>query len=358
VRGIGTYVRGLCAGLSEIGIHPGLLLRAGEPPPPEAERWGLACRGRIPVLKRRVQPVADHLLVTLALHRLRPDLYHAVEWAQPLRSPVPVVVTVHDLIPFLFPRLYPWMRRERLAALRLLRQADAVIAVSRRTGEDAVRLGGVDPGRVRVIPHGVAAEFRPAAEAEVARVRHRLGLEGPYLLAVGTFDPRKRVELLMEVAASLDGARAGGAGLPLVVAGDQGAFAGAVAAAATRAGVAGRLRVTGHLPLADLVALYSGAGCLLFTSAYEGFGLPLLEAMACGTPVVAFRNSSLAEVGGAAAVLVDDGAAVAMAAAAGRLMADTAERRERVAAGRDWAAGFTWESTARQTLEVYRGLVR
>jgi glycosyltransferase involved in cell wall biosynthesis len=355
VRGIGTYVRGLCAGLAEIGVHPRLLLRAGEPPPPEAERWGLACGGRVPVLKRRVQPVADHLLVMLALRRLRCDLYHAVEWAQPLRSPVPVVVTVHDLIPFLFPRLYPWMRRERLAALRLLRRADAVIAVSRRTGEDAVRLGRVEPGRLHVIPHGVAADFRPVPDAEVTRMRHRLGLEGPYLLAVGTFDPRKRVGLLMEVAARLGPA---GAGLPLVVAGDQGSFAGAVTAAAARAGVAHRLRLTGHLPLADLVALYSGAACLLFTSAYEGFGLPLLEAMACGTPVVAFRNSSLAEVGGDAAVIVDDGDAAAMAVAAERLLTSPPERRERVDAGRDWAAGFTWERTARQTLEVYRGLVR
>jgi glycosyltransferase involved in cell wall biosynthesis len=349
VRGIGTYVRGLCEGLAGLGVYPDLLLRTGVPPPPEMQRWGLGEGGRIPVLKRRLQPVADHLLVMHALRRVRPRLYHAVEWAQPLRSPVPVVVTVHDLIPFLYPRLYPWMRRERLAALHLLRRADAVVAVSRCTADDTVRLARVAPQRITVVPHGVAADFAPVPDGEVEAARARLGLRGPYLLSVGTFDPRKRVELLMEAAARLEG-------FTLVVAGDQGSYAGAVAAAAARAGVAGRTRVTGHLPLRELVALYSGAACLLFTSAYEGFGLPLLESMACGTPVVAFRNSALGEVGGDAAVLVDDGDTAAMAAAARRLLDDPGERSERVAAGREWAAGFTWAETARRTLEVYRSL--
>ena len=310
------------------------------------ERWGLRPAATIPVLKRRLQPVADPLLVMRVLSRLRPTLYHAVEWAQPLRSDVPVVVTVHDLIPFLYPRLYPWMRRERLLALRLLRRADAVVAVSRRTADDTVRLARVAPERITVIPHGVAAEFTPAPGAAIEEVRTRLGLRGRFLLSVGTFDPRKRVDLLMRVAASLEG-------ITLVVAGDQGVYAAEVARAATRHGVAGRTVVTGHLPLADLVALYSGAACLLFTSAYEGFGLPVLEAMACGSTVAAFRNSALAEVGGDAAILVDDGDAAALATVVRRLLDSPTERSERVAMGREWAARFTWEATARRTLEVY-----
>jgi glycosyltransferase involved in cell wall biosynthesis len=313
-------------------------------------RWGLGEGARIPVLKRRIQPVADHLLVMRALRRLRPSLYHAVEWAQPLRAPVPVVVTVHDLIPFLYPRLYPWMRRERLAALRLLRRADAVIAVSACTAADTVRLAGVAPGRVTVVPHGVSAGFSPASAAEVDSVRDRLGIGGGYVLSVGTFDPRKRVDMLMRTAARLEG-------LTLVVAGDQGTYAGAVRAAAEDTGIAGRTIVTGHVPLADLVALYTGARCLLFTSAYEGFGLPLLESMACATPVVAFRNSALGDVGGDAALLVEDGDIEAMATAARRLIENGAERAHRVEAGLRWASGFTWEATARRTLDVYRGLV-
>lgn len=349
VRGIGTYVRGLCEGLAGLGVRADLLLRAGEPPPPEAGRLGLGEAARIPVLKRRIQPVADPLLVMRALRRARPALYHAVEWAQPLRSTVPVVVTVHDLIPFLYPRLYPWMRRERLLALHLLRRAGAIIAVSACTAADTVRLAHVDPARVTVVPHGVATAFSPAPAAAVAAALERLGVRGPYLLSVGTFDPRKRIDLLTGVAARLGG-------ITLVVAGDQGVYADAVAAAAARSGVAGRTVVTGHIPLDDLVALYSGAGCVLFTSGYEGFGLPLLEAMACATPVVSFRNSALGEVGGTAAVLVEDADTAAMAAAARRLLDDPAERAERVAAGREWAAGFTWEATARRTLEVYRAI--
>ena len=349
VRGIGTYVRGLLGGLAGLGVGGDidLLVRRGQPAPTEVAGLGLGGTTPVPVLKRRLQPVLDPLLIMPALRGH--SLYHAVEWAQPLRARVPVVVTVHDLIPFLYPRLYPWMRRERLAALRLLRRADAVVAVSGCTAADTVRLARVDPGRITVVPHGVAPDFSPAPGAEVDAVRARLGLDGPYLLSVGTFDPRKRVELLMRAAARLEG-------LTLVVAGDQGAYAGAVRAAAAAAGVADRTRVTGHVPLPELVALYSGAGCLLFTSGYEGFGLPLLESMACATPAVGFRNSALGEVGGEAAVLVDDGDVEAMAAAARRLLDDPAERADRVATGRAWAARFTWETTARRTLDVYRTL--
>ena len=143
----------------------------------------------------------------------------------------------------------------------------------------------------------------------------------------------------------------------LVIAGDQGTFAHTVADALSRAGLAEHSLVIGHLSIDDLVTLYSGAACLVFTSAYEGFGLPPLEAMACGTPAVVFDNSSLLEISGTAAVVVPDGDATLMAAAIARLLDDPEERDRRRAEGLAWTATFTWGRAAAMTVEVYRAAI-
>ena len=352
VRGIGTYLRGLLGGLSGLGVTGGvdLLLHRGRALPDEARRLGVAGSASVPGVKRRLQPVLDPLLVIPALRGH--TLYHAVEWAQPLRSRIPVVVTVHDLIPFLFPDWYPWLRRERLLALRQLRHADAVIAVSRCTADDAVRLGRVDPRRITVVHHGVGPAHRPAGEDTVERVLAARAVRRPYLLAVGTHDDRKRIEVVARVAAQARSDH----GAELVIVGDQGVYAPRVAAAVAAAGIAGSTRMLGFVDAAELAALYTAAGCVVYPSAYEGFGLPLLEAMACGAPVAAFRNSALPEVAGDAALLVEDGDAAAMAAAVSWLLGEPAERERRAAAGRDRAAGFTWARSAAAHLDVYRRL--
>jgi glycosyltransferase involved in cell wall biosynthesis len=355
VRGIGSYVRQLLGGLADIGAadEVGVLVPSGAVFPDDIAAWRDHIAGQVPVLKRRIQPIADHLLVMRELRRIRPRLFHATEWAQPLRSAVPVVVTVHDLIPFIYPKLYPWMRRERALAFRLLRRAQAVITVSQQTADDTVRMAHVSRDRVHVIHHGVAPAFRPAGADQVAETRRRYGITSPYVLAVGTQDPRKRVGLLMDALSQVD------AGLVpvLVLAGDQGVYADACRRAAARFGVTSRVVLTGHVPGRDLVSLYTGTRSLLTTSSYEGFGLPLLEAMACGTPSIACRNSALVEVSGDAGVLVDDGDADALAAAVTRLAANTRERADVVARGIAHASTFSWRRTAEQTLDVYRSVV-
>ena len=352
VRGIGTYLRGLLGGLAELGVTDriDLLLRRGRPLPAEARRLGVAGSASVPTVKRRLQPLLDPLLVMPALRGH--GLYHAVEWAQPLRSRIPVVVTVHDLIPFLFPRWYPWLRRERLLALRQLPHADAIIAVSRCTADDVVRLAGVDPQRVTVIHLGVDPGFRPAPADVVEPVLRGRGVRRPYLLAVGTHDDRKRIEVVAEVAARARRDH----GAELVVAGEQGVYRPRVEAAVAAAGIGDSTRLLGFVGVDELVALYSGAECLVFPSAYEGFGLPVLEAMACGAPAVVFDNSAMPEVAGDAALVVADGDAAAMAEAVSRLLGDPTDRERHAAAGRAWAASFARGRSAAAHLDVYRSL--
>ena len=352
VRGIGSYERGLLTGFAELGRvgELGLLLARDRPQPREVEQLHLRVAGpRLRTLHPTLQPLADPLLVATALRRERPDLYHAVEWGQPLVARMPVIVTVHDLIPFVFPADYPWVRRARIPALRLLRRADRVITPSHATERDVMRLAHVRRERISVVAEGVAEAFAPVAAADVDVMRRRFGLARPYVLAVGTHDPRKRIGVLAEAFARIRRRH----DVDLVIAGDQGTFDGAVRAALAAAGIAANARLTGLLEQETLAALYSGAACLLFTSAYEGFGLPPLEAMACGAPVVLFANSSLPEVAGPAAVVEPDGDAAAFAEAACRILDDPGAAARQVAAGREWAARFTWREAAARTLDVY-----
>lgn len=254
--------------------------------------------------------------------RDRVDVLHCPGHRGPLRSRVPVVVTIHDLGVFRHPDTFNrWTRSYSRAFLpRLARGASRVIAVSEFTKAEAVELLGVEASRVRVIPHGVASPFElygPAAG-------------GDYALAVGTLEPRKNLARAVLAAER--------AGVELRVVGPPG-----------WGGV--DVDSVGFVDDEELARLYRGAQCLVYPSLYEGFGLPVLEAMACGTPVVTTAAGATAEVAGSAAVLVDPLDVDAIAAG----IREAIERREELrAAGLERAARFTWENAARKTLDVYR----
>src|SRR4029077_2950683 len=355
VRGIGSYERGLLAGFGELDEPPqvSLLLSAHQELPAEVTVALRPVPERIRVIHPTLQPIADTLLVANALRRADADLYHAIEFGQPVRSRLPVVVTVHDLIPFVMPREYPWVRRARVLGLRLLRHADAVITVSEATRRDVIRFSKTDAERITVIPEGISPVFQPAPAEAVRRLRDKLRLERSFLLAVGTFDPRKRIALLADVVRRVRRDH----DIEVVIAGDQGTFAGAVTGELARAGLAEHSRVIGHVSNDDLVALYTAATVFVFTSAYEGFGLPPLEAMACGTPAVVFDNSSLREVSGGAATMVPDGDADAMADSINNILDDAPARERQRSAGRAWAATFTWRRAAEMTDAIYRSVL-
>ena len=254
--------------------------------------------------------------------RDRADVLHCPGHRGPLRSRVPIVVTVHDLGVFRYPDTFNrWTRGySRVFLPRLARGARLVIAVSEFTKAEAVELLGVEPGRVRVIPHGVTSPFEPVGPAA----------GGDYALAVGTLEPRKNLARAVLAAER--------AGVELRVVGPQG-----------WGGV--DIDTVGFVQDDELARLYRGAQCLVYPSLYEGFGLPVLEAMACGIPVVTSATGATAEVAGDAAVLVDPLDVEAIAAG----IREAIERRDELrAAGLERASQFTWENAARQTVDVYR----
>jgi glycosyltransferase involved in cell wall biosynthesis len=350
-RGIGTYVRGLLNGFRELGVdsHIELLLRHGEQPPELETLDSRVSKFRVIKMKRRIQPVVDPFYVAAALRSIKPTLYHGTEYAQPIVSPCPVVITVHDLIPFVLPDLYPWLRRERLLALRLLRYADALIADSEATAHDLTRIAKVKGGRIHVVPLGVNGEREPVNGDQIAAMRRKYGLTKPFLLAVGSFDPRKRIEHLVEIARRIRANR----DVELVIVGQQGAFAAKVDKTIHYAGLRPHAHVLGYVSSEDLRALYAACACLVFTSEYEGFGLPPLEAMAAGAPVAMYNNSSLREVAGDAAILARDGDKDELAAKIENLLDNESERFLRTERGYKWIQNFTWRKTAEGTLAVY-----
>ena len=351
-RGIGTYVRGLLTGMRELDMdqHFQLLLRRDAPPPPELRQLkAKIAPTKLFGMKRRIQPVVDPFYIAWTLRSLKPTLYHSPDYAQPIVASCPVVITVHDLIPFVFPDMYPWLRRERLLALQLLRNADALIADSEATAHDLVRLAHVRGERVHVVPLAVDANREPISEDEIERVRSKYSLPRPFLLAVGAFDPRKRIDHVAEITARVRARH----DVDLVVVGQQGKFTGTVANAINNAGLAGHAHQLGFVPSKDLAALYASCACLLFTSAYEGFGLPPLEAMAAGAPVAMYNNSSLREIAGDAAMVARDGVSSELSAQIVELLGNADQRQHRVERGQHWARRFSWSATAEGTLAVY-----
>ena len=284
--------------------------------------------------------------------RLAAALVHVHYFAAPT-LPCPAVVTVHDLSFLRRPELFG--RRDRLLLGRgvppSLRRARRVIAPSQFTRADLIEAYDLDPERVVAIPNGVGAAYRPLAEApEIVHDRYRLSTG--YVLFVGALQARKNATALVDAFSAL-GDEAAGRELVLVGR-DRGGLE-AVRGRIARHGLEGRVRLLGHVPDADLPALYGAARVLCLPSLYEGFGLPVLEAMACGTPVVASSTTALAEAVGEAGITVEPQSVAAIGAALARVLGDDVLHAQLREAGLVRARQFTWERAALATADVYRG---
>jgi len=292
------------------------------------------------------------------LPRLLPadlDLFHAIHWPLPLDRRRPLVLTIHDLIALRHP---DWVPPNVLAVHRaiaaLAPRAAQVIVDSEATRQDVLELSRVAPERVTVVPLGVRPEVfgREVSAGERAAVRQRHQLHRPYFLTVGSIEPRRNIAAIIE-AYDLFRER-GGADWDLVI---VGSVVGHVPGFEQVAGRSrpGTVSLIEHVPDGDLTVLMQDASGFVFASLAEGFGLPVLEAFTAGCPVIASNTTSLPEVAGQAALLVDPADAEAIAAAMLRLVGEPELGDELRHRGRERAAEFTWERTARQTLEVYRG---
>ena len=285
------------------------------------------------------------------------DLLHGLAFAAPLAARCPTVITVHDLSFLRFPEAFHRVNRAYLTLFTKLstRRAMRVIAVSESTRRDVIALCGVPGERVITIPNGVDEAFHPADAAEVAEFRRNRRLPERFILYLGTLEPRKNLETLIDAYAGL---RADGKTVPkLVIAGGKGWFFETIFARVAELGLTDEVFFPGYLPGAELPWWYRSAELFAYPSRFEGFGLPVLEAMACGTPVITTTSSSLPEVAGDAALLVDPDDTTALTDALRRLLTDSQLREGLRAAGLRQAARFSWTRTATQTAQVYRDLL-
>ncbi len=283
------------------------------------------------------------------------SLVHGPVNVLPLARWVPGVVTVHDLAFLHFPETYPVAKRWYLHFFTRwsVARADRVITVSEHTGRDVVASLGVPPERVVIVPNGVDATFRRIEdERALATWRAERELPERFLLYVGTLQPRKNLTTLLEAMAHLGSAF----DWLLVVVGARGWKESGIFARLRELGLERRVRFVGYVPPEELRWWYSAATVFVYPSLYEGFGLPVLEAMACGTPVITSDGSALREVARDAAVLVDPRDPSALARAIAELASDEERRRALAMAGLVRARSYTWERTARETAAVYRAV--
>ncbi|MAG36713.1 MAG: glycosyl transferase family 1 [Dehalococcoidia bacterium] len=312
-----------------------------------------------PTSRPAVRMLWEQLVLPWAAWRHRLDVLHCPLNVLPLAATVPCVVTVHDLSFERFPgRFHPVKQRYLAAFTRLsARRAGHILTDSASTRDDITRFYGVPTERMSVVYPGVDADFAPIRDAHVLEeFRRRYGLEGPYILYLGTLEPRKNVDRLVRSFAALVAEGGPRFRHRLVLVGGKGWDYQAIFRAIEEEGIADRVLAPGYVPRAEQPLWYNAADLFVYPSEFEGFGFPVLEAMACGVPVITTRASSLPEVVGDAGHLVPPSDEAALTAA----MADLLSRPEEVealgAAGIIQAAHFTWERAAAACLAVYERL--
>jgi len=294
-------------------------------------------------------PPLDHVFPNVSL-------FHATEHLLPKISHARSVFTLHDVAYLLFPKYHLWQNRFYLSVMmpRFLACADAIITVSENTRRDALKFYQLDPAKVQVIPEGVEPQFAPIAQPIILQaIRQKYHLPERFILYVGTIEPRKNLPTLLEAYAAL---RTELPEVGLVIAGGKGWLYESFFERVKALGLEEKISLTGYVPDEDLPGLLNCASVFAYPSVFEGFGLPPLEAMACGTPVICSNASSLPEVVDTAGVLLAPKAVRGWVEALRRVLTDSPLHADLRARGLTRAQQFTWEKAAAETLKVYEGV--
>ncbi len=356
--GIGTYIRNLVQALGEQDQENQYVLFAGMQNLENLEELPENFR----VVLERSPSYSARELVSLSwrLFRLRLDLYHSTHYVLPAVVPCKAVVTIHDIIHLLYPEFLPsplaFFYAQRMIR-RSLSRGDRIISDSQNTKTDLMEYFDVDGRKIRVVYPGVAETFRDRLpKSELDRKLAEFEIERPYLLFVGNPKPHKNLDNVIKAYARALEIHPFEA--DLVCVGDRSGIEFKVRQRASQLGLADRLHLLGHVDDEALPALYQGATLFLFPTLYEGFGLPVVEAMASGLPVVTSNTSALKEVAEGYAHLVNPLDVEEIAKAIAQCMADQDHREALVKLGLRRAEDFRWSRTAEQTLEVYNSALR
>lgn len=351
--GIGTYIRNLVAALAHAGSDNEYVLFVGRA---SADTFSdLPENFRTVMEPAPVYSVRELIALSWRLWRQKVDLYHSTHYVLPAWVPCKAVVTIHDIIHLLYPEFLPsplaFLYAQRMIR-RGLSRGDAIIAVSTSTRSDLMEYFDVSGEKIEVVYQGVSDAFREhLPEARLKDARARLGLEKPYVLFVGNPKPHKNMDnVVRSYARALQIADFEA---DLVCIGDRGTGDFKIQQRAEQLHIADRVRLLGHVADELLPAVYQGATLFLFPTLYEGFGLPVIEAMASGVPVITSNNSALKEVAEGYAHLVDPLDVDEIAHALAHCMSDREHREALAKLGLRRAEDFRWSKTAAQTLEIY-----
>jgi glycosyltransferase involved in cell wall biosynthesis len=356
--GVGRYTRSLVRALADSFAERGAgdrltLLYAGPPRVDVPRGWPSTSVRALPLQERWMTILWQRLRVPLPADLLAggADVFYSPDFTLPPIARARSVVTVHDLSYLIHPDThFPPLRRYLESAVpRAIERADLILADSEQTRRDLHEHLSVPMDRMTVVLSAADPSFRPASPEQVVAVRRKHGIDRPYLMSVGTIQPRKNLTTIFEALRRLE------RDVLLVHVGRPGWLYEPIFEALGRSGMKDRVR---FIPASDedLIALYTGAVAFVFPSLYEGFGIPCLEAMACGTPVIASHAGSLAEVVQDAGIAVDPMDAGAIAAAVRRLMDEPAFRADLVERGHAQAQKFRWDTSARQVRDLLLGL--
>ena len=354
--GVGTYIRNLLHWLSRLDKETEYLLICRRSDCERLEALGPNFR---PLPNRsKNYSIAEQLSVPFHLMRAGVDVFHAPHYVYPLMLPCPGVVTIHDCIHLRFPQQFPKLGSNSYAR-RMMRRAvvksNRVLTVSEATRADLVELVNADPSKIEVIQHGCDPYFLETVDdRELSDVAKKHRLDRPFLLSVTNIKPHKNLKRLLESFGQL---RRDYDDLDLVIAGGDFSQHPELQAACKSYGIEKRVKPLGFLEKKELRALYNLARIFVFPSLYEGSGLPPLEAMACGTPVVASDNSAIPEIVGRNGLLVNPYRVDAITEAIRSLLENSSFRDALGAQGKIRAQEFDWDESARRVLDVYREVV-